>query len=424
MRDALKSPLEGPYPGLAAYQTDSPAAAFSRVAQLGILGQFAVGTQAQAADIQEDAASLRVPQGPTDGSRGIGESGALAIANDYLHDHVPGALESASSDPEAGIRAAREAADDDPGQWSTLALARVSLSSRSAAEMAMAAAVVASYALDPRLEQAISGAGLTRLWESAPQSYEALQRASRSRNKIASQIAAARLGAAVAVVDESAVSALTGRPQVGDSVAVHGTWARIAESSWYRPGDATHNHIKHTCTPGLYADDDYFRWSGAYSDVERAQASADLRGWLSLREIALDTAYGHSHGGNVLLGTELSEPGQLLVLLHTPVLPRSDDDWARVRGTWERVLVMRSRADPVVLADGLRTGSTGQPDRNNLDFRLIRPHITDRRGWFTHGFFVQERTWDRYRLSNEVAYERGLPSRRRLEGQASSSLLS
>ena len=186
----------------------------------------------------------------------------------------------------------------------------------------------------------------------------------------------------------------------------------MAETAWYRPGDDTHTHIKGTCTRGLYAEDDYFRWSGAYSEFERSQASSDLVSWLEQRKITLDTAYGHSHGGNVLLGAELSHPGALLVLLHTPVLPLADEAWTRIRGTWDRVLVMRARADPVVIADGLRTGSTGEPDRSKLPFRLIRPHIKDKRGWFTHGLFVQKRTWTRYRLSNEVTYERSLPSRR------------
>lgn len=164
--------------------------------------------------------------------------------------------------------------------------------------------------------------------------------------------------------------------------------------------------------PRALREEDYFRWSGAYSQFERTLASTDLVTWLANRKITLDTAYGHSHGGTVLLDAELAHPGALLVLLHTPVLPRAEEAWARIGGTWDRVLIMRARADPVVIADGLRTGSTGEPGRSKLPFRLIRPHIKDKRGWFTHGLFVQERTWVRYRLSNEVAYERRLPSRR------------
>lgn len=280
----------------------------------------------------------------------------------------------------------------------------------------MGFAVLASFILNPGFEQRAPIEDLPRYWASAaPQTYEALQTSLRSRNKIASQIAAARLGLGAGAVENSPRQQQT-KTAVGDSIAVHGTWSRMVEESWHRPGDGTHTHIKQTCTKGLYAEADYFRWSGAYSGFERTQASTDFAAWLAGKKLTLDTAYGHSHGGNVILGAELSHPGALLVLLHTPVLPRSDEEWARIRSTWDRVLVMRARADPVVIADGLRTRSTGEPDRSKLPFRLIRPHIKDKRGWFTHGLFVQEETWVRYGLSNEVDYERKQPSRRQPMG--------
>jgi hypothetical protein len=411
--ESQRGSLEGPFAGLDAYLARTPVASLSRAAQLGILGQFAVGTPEQAVDLQDDAAALRVPHGPSAGIRGNLETGVRAIAEDYLRDHVPEALTPNRSELAAQIRAVREAVDEDPGQWSTLALAWVSMRSRSPAERAMAAAVVASYTLDPALEQILPTDTLSQWWESdAPQTHEVLQTSLRSRNKIASQLAAARLGIEAGNGEDSAPHLHTTKTAAGNSVTVHGTWSRMAETAWHRPGDGTHTHIKGTCTPGLYAGADYFRWSGGYSQFERTQASADLVTWIAEREIALDTAYGHSHGGNVLLGAELARTGALLVLLHTPVLPRADEEWARICGTWDRVLIMRARADPVVIADGLRTGSTGEPDRSKLPFRLIRPHIKDKRGWFTHGLFVQKRTWVTYRLSNEVAYERGLPSRR------------
>lgn len=404
--------LEGPLAGLAAYRARTPVASLSRAAQLGILGQLAVGSPEQAADMRDDAAALRVPHGVSEVSRGPGEAIVRGDAEAYLRDHVPQALDARGLEPTTQIRAVREAVEDDPGQWSTLALAWVSMRSRSPVERAMGAAVVASYALNPVIEQNTPPDSLPLLWESnAPQTFEVLRASLQSRNVIASRVAAARLGVGVGADRDSATRSSARDTARGDSITVQGTWSRISEESWHRPGDATHSHIKGSCTAGLYNEPDYFRWSGAYSQIEREQASADLATWLQVRDIALNTAYGHSHGGNVLLDVELAQPGELLVLMHTPVLPRTGEAWARIRATWHRVLVMRARADPVVIADGLRTGSTGEPDREKLPFRLIRPHIKDRRGWFTHGLFVQEPAWIRYRLSNEVSYERREPSR-------------
>lgn len=286
----------------------------------------------------------------------------------------------------------------------------------------MGAAVVASYALNPVTEQAVTPDSLPLLWESnAPQAFDVLRASLQSRNVLTSRVAAARLGFGLGVDRDSATRVSAVDTARGDSITVQGTWSRISEESWHRPGDPTHSHIKRSCTPGLYDEPDYFRWSGAYSQIEREQASTDLAAWLQIRDIALDTAFGHSHGGNVLLDVKLKQPGELLVLMHTPVLPRSEEAWARIRATWHRVLVMRARADPVVIADGLRTGSTGEPDRTKLPFRLIRPHIKDRRGWFTHGLFVQEPAWIRYRLCNEVSYERREPSRLQLAATPRSS---
>lgn len=157
--------LEGPLAGLAAYQARTPVASLSRSAQLGILGQLAVGSPEQAADLGDDAAALRVPRGFSDVSRGPGEAIVRGDAEAYLRDHVPQALEARGSEPAAQIRAVREAVEDDPGQWSTLALAWVSMRSRSPVERAMGAAVVASYALNPVLEQNMPTDNLPLLWE-------------------------------------------------------------------------------------------------------------------------------------------------------------------------------------------------------------------------------------------------------------------
>lgn len=195
------------------------------------------------------------------------------------------------------------------------------------------------------------------------------------------------------------------------SIAVHGTWARFAAERWYAPEGSLHQLIRSTSTPDLYPDDDYFRWTGGYSEPDRNQGAADLTSWLHHRRLAeVDTVFAHSHGGNVVLSAAASGAKiGLLVLMHTPALQRTQADWARIRSNVRRVVVMRTRLDYVLLGDGIRNGSTQAFDQRDLPHRQLMPHVLDRRGWISHTTFVTHPNWVEWNLPREVAYERHRP---------------
>lgn len=192
------------------------------------------------------------------------------------------------------------------------------------------------------------------------------------------------------------------------SIAIHGTWVRLQQDRWYAPEGGLHQLIRRDASPDLYLGEDYFRWTGGYRATDRADGAADLYRWLARHGTGgFDTVYAHSHGGNVALqaaGSGLRIG--LLVLMHTPAVPRPAAEWARIREHVGHVVVLRTRLDAVVLGDGLLTGSTQAFDQRLLPHRQLQPHVLDRRGWFLHGTFISEANWLEWNLAREVVYER------------------
>jgi len=178
------------------------------------------------------------------------------------------------------------------------------------------------------------------------------------------------------------------------SLTVHGTWARLDEDRWYAPGSELHSLLRGEVSPNLFVQDGYFRWSGGYSKSAREDGAWDFALWKRTKDVgSIDTVYAHSHGGNVALSAiAKGERVRLLVLLHTPIVPRSKGEWARIRRNLGRVVVMRSRLDLVMLADGLRTRSTLRPSQSMLPHREILPHWKDGDAWFSHNLLSAMRT--------------------------------
>ncbi|MFT3944598.1 MAG: hypothetical protein QM705_12370 [Ancrocorticia sp.] len=191
------------------------------------------------------------------------------------------------------------------------------------------------------------------------------------------------------------------------SVAVHGTWARLDETSWYAPKSALSQLIRSRSTPSLYDNQDHFRWTGGYSEGERRQGGKDLKKWLGKRQASrLDTVFAHSHGGNVVLGAAAEGVSiKLLVLLHTPAIPRPGDEWAKIRASVSHTVVLRTRLDRVVMLDGLRTGSKQTFDQALLPHREIKPRATDMRGWFSHSTYVEYGNWSEWGIPEEIRFE-------------------
>lgn len=190
------------------------------------------------------------------------------------------------------------------------------------------------------------------------------------------------------------------------SAAIHGTWGLVVDNGWHQPGSPMHSLLRQHATRNLYADTDYYRWSGEYSDYARAAAATELGQWCDLVApgIPLDTVYAHSHGGNVALtaaaqGTSI----RLLVLLHTPANRRSDQEWAAIRENVHGVIAMHTRLDLVLLADSLRTFQNRlEFDQQKLPHFPVVGHWKERDAWFSHSRFVSVETWERFQLADLV----------------------
>ena len=130
--------------------------------------------------------------------------------------------------------------------------------------------------------------------------------------------------------------------------------------------------------------------------------------WQAQRKITqLDTIYAHSHGGNVALDHVASgERVAMLVLMHTPFLPRSERDWTEIERNAGRIVVLRTRADLVVLLNNIKNGSTALPPAGLTNVRDLPSHPFGVDFWLRHSFFTRLRSWQTYGIANEVRFER------------------
>ncbi|WP_155828523.1 hypothetical protein [Gordonia hirsuta] len=199
------------------------------------------------------------------------------------------------------------------------------------------------------------------------------------------------------------------------SFTLHGTWRRLTIPSWYRPGEPLHGHIRNCVSPELYVGADYPRWSGGYSDIDRAQGARMLLDWVQRRRgsLEVEAIYAHSHGGNVAL--EAAAQGlkvKMLVLLHVPPRPRSGTEWAAIRSNVERTMVYRVHQDLIVLADVIYVRARGGRMNQRFDQSLLPhidsspPPITGPR--FRHGHYTKVDNWVGEGLDSDIDYYRRL----------------
>ncbi len=201
---------------------------------------------------------------------------------------------------------------------------------------------------------------------------------------------------------------LPSRPSA--SICVHGTWARLKRPSWFEPSSSMHNHIAAECTPDLYMGVDYFRWGGRYSDLDRTLAVKDLKAWQSRNRIgSFDTIFAHSHGSNVVLDfVSQGHAVPLLVLMHSPFMPRTEDQWEAIYNNVGRVLVLRNYLDLVVMVDGLVDRSTTKLPAWFDKVANPAPFPLNPEFAFRHSTFTNLKTWKKLGISNQVVYERSL----------------
>jgi hypothetical protein len=193
------------------------------------------------------------------------------------------------------------------------------------------------------------------------------------------------------------------------SIVVHGTFARIVPNGWHRPSADLPVRIRNECTPDLYEESDFFRWSGGYSPEQRSVGAKRLIAWCRKRGFTeLDTVYAHSHGGNVVLNAlELGAiKVNLLVLLHMPVLDREPQDWEAIESNVGWIFDLRTPYDWIVSVDGLRNSSRNRFSGQLRCVSLAAGSLLQGSA-FSHSHYVKDKTWELHELTNDVAFERG-----------------
>lgn len=384
--------------GIDAFSENTPGALDGRVAQMLAMSTLAFGTREQVAALGSEADDLGAPRVQSS-RRGLATID-LPLDQRTLDQLTAAVLQQA--DP--GLPGSTS---EDQVQDIRRALWRVVERTRSAESLL--ALLNAEQRLATGLDQVAASAALSAVpGATFGRSQQVLESALLSDEQRARELASVMLGGnAEPESDISDVAPRFDAEETSSSIAIHGTWARLAADRWYAPEGALHQLIRATCSPALYPTHDYFRWTGGYSHADRAQGSLDLAAWLRRRNIApLTAVYAHSHGGNVALTAAAAGARiGLLVLLHTPALPRSDVEWVQIRRNVSRVVVMRTRLDYVLLGDGLRNGSAQAFDQNRLPHRQLMPHVLDRRGWISHTTFVTHANWIEWNLPREVSFE-------------------
>jgi pimeloyl-ACP methyl ester carboxylesterase len=174
-----------------------------------------------------------------------------------------------------------------------------------------------------------------------------------------------------------------GREPAHTSTIVHGTFA--AGSTWWQPGGDFHTYLGTQVLNDLYSGADRFGWSGGYSDGARAQAAADLVGWVNAHNVPGLDLFGHSHGGNVMmLATHGGLNAGKLVLLSCPVhIHKYLPDFSHV----SRVISIHVKHDLVILADG-----GGQ----RFNHPQIEEHVLPI--WFDHSATHEPAVWKKHKI--------------------------
>lgn len=385
-----------PYGGIDAFGSEESDAAYARAAQYLGMTSYALGDESLAADVRADGEALDIsevdrpdpalaewmtPGGLDDLTRLLGGSRGLDGKRDLW----------------AQARESRQAEH-------LVALLNLAQKSPESVEATTAAACLAAFDETLTPERARAGGQLVTL----EPSRDVLLGALTSGDDQAAAMAAVVLEPATSPPGPTMPPGQRDDPV---SSTVHGTFARVVPRTWYRPGSAMHTWWKTRLTPNLYADDDYFTWSGGYSPTARAIGSSHLAAWAGAVSTAasLDTVYAHSHGGNVALGAAAAgQRIRVLVLLHTPAIHRPDSEWAAISSNVGHVIVMRTRMDLVVGFDALFSRVRGYPpsgyrfDQTKLEHDEVVTAPWDLGAYGSHGYYLHTRTWEDNALANVV----------------------
>ncbi len=380
-----------PVVGVAAFSDASRSAIASRAAQYLGMAAYAFGGDDLAQNVQDDAnilAVLHVRNEALD-LQLWSEPGFLDDITDSALRHHWGRSWDGSYDPEGAAALWEEL---NANHLPTTLLALLNYAQRSDQEL-----------------EAVSAAGslsvITR--NEATIQSELMQRGSGSDDPLTRGVATAFMGGSDGLAQSAMQSSLPALRLIDPtSTLIHGTWGLVTDDGWHKPGSPMHHHLRSTVTGNLYDGNEYYVWNGGYSDQDRASGASDLSRWRDVVSDVdwLDTVYAHSHGGNVALNSlAMGQRIKMLVLLHTPAIHRSDEDWAKIRESVRTVVVMRTRMDLVVLADSLRHRENRLKfNPSKLPHFPVVDHWKHRDAWLSHSHFINVENWIRDDLSDIV----------------------
>jgi hypothetical protein len=200
----------------------------------------------------------------------------------------------------------------------------------------------------------------------------------------------------------------------GVSVGIPGTFSRWHDTQ-LRQGTDIYRYLGRKLAPTLYADGkSAYRWTGQHSADARHDGSAALRQWLaSTGNGYFDSIFTHSHGGNVALSAAADgTPIGFLLLIDTPALRRPIHEWAGINSRIGQAISLRSRLDLFVLLDAALSGTEPGDHSDGLNFdgafthTLLTPPL-----YFSHFALMQQKTWDRFEIIDQIRHQQSLVTR-------------
>src|ERR1051326_2616208 len=191
--------------------------------------------------------------------------------------------------------------------------------------------------------------------------------------------------------DDPALRRLTIEPETPTqgtahtSTLIHGTWA--ANGTWWPPRGDFWNYIEQNVWSDLYDQNDFYKWSGGYSNGARDQGADLLVAWIHAHAVANLSFMAHSHGTSVsMLASWRGVTFGRAVFLSSPVHPAVYNmNFAAV----QKVVSIRVKGDLVLLADG--SASRFTDPRYNEHVLPI---------WFNHSATHDPAVWIKYKIPN------------------------
>src|SRR6185436_7034508 len=190
--------------------------------------------------------------------------------------------------------------------------------------------------------------------------------------------------------EDPALRALVGEPELPTpgiahtSTLVHGTWA--ANGTWWPPNGNFWDYIdQNVLLNDLYANNDYYKWSGGYSRGARDQGADLLTTWINAHGVNDLSLMAHSHGASVtMLASWRGVTFGRVVFLSSPVHPSLYNmNFAAV----QKVTSIRVKMDLVLLAD--RSGARFSDPRYNEHVLPV---------WFNHSATHDPAVWVRHNV--------------------------